>query len=63
MIMQIEGFYFNPLQVTLLIQVGSDVHLFLSDSCEAFRCFENWKVADFAAEINRCIKEFNQQQE
>lgn len=58
MILQIDNKYFNPDQVTVMVQDDNDVRVYQSDTEDAFLRFENWKVDDLAAAINRCIEEF-----
>jgi len=59
MIIQIDGIYFNPEIVVGLRQEDNDVRMFYGPEAYHFKEFKNWKVADFAAEINRCIEEFH----
>ena len=58
MIIQIDDIYFNPLMINTIWQVVNDVKVQfnLLDEVVTFR---NWKVYDFAAEVNRLIKEFD----
>jgi hypothetical protein len=59
MILQIGGLYFNPLQITMMQQDGTDTLVwFASDKDDTLR-FVNWKVQDLANEINRRIVQFN----
>jgi hypothetical protein len=61
MIIQIDDHYFNPMQITQLIKVQSDVHIYFSNDHESYLKFKNWNINDLAAEINLCIEEFKRQ--
>jgi len=57
MIIQIDDTYFNPLMINTIWQDGVNVKVQFNIIDEVLT-FKNWKVYDFAAEINRLIKEF-----
>jgi len=58
MILCIDDKYFNPLQITVLRQEKNDVRVWFADTPDESILFINWNINDFAAEINRLIKEF-----
>lgn len=61
MIVEIDGIYFNPLQITTMWEKtdGGEVRVYFSDSIEECIIFNNWKVSDLASRINELIEEFN----
>lgn len=59
MILRIDGKYFNPAQITVMVQAENNVKVFQSDTVEAYILFENWKIDDLAAEINIQIEKFH----
>lgn len=58
MIVCIDDKYFNPLQITTLMQDKNDVRVWFVDTPDKSMVFTCWNINDFAAEINRLIKEF-----
>lgn len=59
MIIEIDGYFFNPLLITTMNRTGdSNVEVWFTDS-EFCLTFKNWKVSDLAAHINKLIEEFN----
>lgn len=59
MILQINGLYFNPLQITMMQQDGANTLVWFAAHADDILRFVNWQVQDLANEINRRIVQFN----
>jgi hypothetical protein len=57
MILNLFGFYFNPLRITYLTQQGNYVYIHFGDNHHL--AISNAQIYDVASIINEAIKEFN----
>lgn len=58
MIIQINGWYFNPLQITMIQQDGADTLVWFATGNDECLRFKGWKVQNLADEINTRIIQF-----